>query len=235
MLSGAEITAFIGARAPDPYALLGMHERGGRLWVTTLQPHARTVVALDADGAVIAALPRIHPDGLFDGIVAERGPRFPYRLRVDWDGSPCDLDDPYRLLPLLGATDAWLIAEGSHQHLADVLVAHLPSLDGVAGYRFAVWAPNALRVSVVGDFNHWGGRRHPMRLRRECGVWEIFVPAVSAGNRYKFELLGASGELLSHKADPVAFAAELRPATDSIVSPPRPPATAAGPPATCDL
>ena len=133
-----------------------------------------------------------------------------YRLRVSWDSGTFDIEDPYRFPPLLGATDAWLIAEGNHRALYEILGAHPITVEGVEGCRFAVWAPNARRVSVVGEFNLWDGRRHPMRLRRECGVWEIFLPGVTAGTRYKFELIGADGELLTHKSDPLAFAAELQ-------------------------
>jgi len=122
--------------------------------------------------------------------------------------------------PLLGELDMHLIAEGRHWRLADCLGAHVMTLDGTQGTRFAVWAPNARRVAVVGSFNDWDGRRHPMRLRPECGVWELFVPGVAAGALYKFELLGAGGELLALKADPLARQTELPPATASVVSDP---------------
>ncbi|MGB3290598.1 MAG: 1,4-alpha-glucan branching protein GlgB [Burkholderiaceae bacterium] len=122
--------------------------------------------------------------------------------------------------PLLGELDMHLIAEGRHWRLADCLGAHVVALDGTEGTRFAVWAPNARRVAVVGGFNDWDGRRHPMRLRPECGVWELFIPGVGAGALYKFELLGAGGELLALKADPLARQTELPPATASVVSDP---------------
>jgi 1,4-alpha-glucan branching enzyme len=115
--------------------------------------------------------------------------------------------------------DVWLLGEGTHRRPFEVLGAHPRSMDGVPGTAFAVWAPNAIRVSVVGDFNHWDGRRHPMRLRRECGVWELFLPGVGLGAAYKFELLDRDGQLLPQKADPYARAAEMRPATASIVAP----------------
>ena len=144
----------------------------------------------------------------------------PYRLQVRWaDGHDSLLDDPYRFGPVLGEMDAWLLAEGSHLRPFEILGAMPRTHEGVAGCSFAVWAPNAMRVSVVGDFNFWDGRRHPMRLRRECGVWEIFLPGVDIGARYKFELLSRDGQLLPQKVDPYARQAELRPATASVVAP----------------
>jgi len=131
-------------------------------------------------------------------------------------------DDPARHGPLLGELDLYLIAEGTHLNLADCLGAQVLAVDGVPGTRFAVWAPNARRVSVVGDFNGWDGRRHPMRLRREAGVWEAFLPGVGAGARYKYELLDAGGRLLPLKADPLARRTEPPPGTASVVPDPRP-------------
>jgi 1,4-alpha-glucan branching enzyme len=119
---------------------------------------------------------------------------------------------------LLGKLDMHLIAEGRHWQLADCLGAHVMTREGVHGVRFAVWAPNARSVSVVGDFNDWNGRKHPMRLRQECGVWEIFVPDIGAGALYKFELHGANGGMLALKADPLARQTELPPRTASVVA-----------------
>ena len=127
-------------------------------------------------------------------------------------------EDPYRFGTVLGEMDVWLLSEGSHLRPYEMLGATPRVMDGVAGTAFAVWAPNASRVSVVGDFNFWDGRCHPMRLRRECGVWEIFLPGVGLGARYKFELLSRDGRLLPQKADPYARQAELRPATASVVA-----------------
>ena len=219
MLSPSDIAALVGARATDPFALLGMHARDGQLWVSALLPKAQKVCVLNATGAVVVALRRVHDAGLFDGLVGEGEQCFTYRLLVEWDEIEVELEDPYRFPPLLGATDVWLIAEGKHEHLYDVLGAHPCRVENVEGCRFAVWAPSAQRVSVVGDFNYWDGCRHPMRLRRECGVWEIFLPGVGAGARYKFELVSGTGKLLPQKSDPLAFACELRPATASIVNP----------------
>src|SRR5690606_2309232 len=120
--------------------------------------------------------------------------------------------------PLLGELDIHLLAEGRHERLADCLGAHPCSIKGVTGTRFAVWAPNARSVSVVGDFNNWDSRRQRMRLRPECGVWETFVPGVGAGALYKFEITGREGQVLPQKADPVARRTELPPATASVVA-----------------
>ncbi len=128
-----------------------------------------------------------------------------------------EADDPYRFPPLLTEIDLELLAEGNHLKLYEILGAQPRNVEGVDGVGFAVWAPNALRVSVIGDFNAWDGRRHPMRRRHRAGIWEIFIPGLWAGIPYKFELLGADGKLLPQKADPVAFRQEHPPATASIV------------------
>ena len=129
-----------------------------------------------------------------------------------------EIEDAYRFGPVLGDLDAYLFGEGTHLRLYDVMGAHVRTIDGVDGTAFAVWAPNARRVSVVGDFNDWDGRRHPMRLRLECGVWEIFVPGVGAGARYKYELERSAGDAACRsKSDPLAFYAERAPRNASIV------------------
>ncbi|HEV8021124.1 MAG TPA: hypothetical protein VGP41_07695, partial [Candidatus Lustribacter sp.] len=120
-------------------------------------------------------------------------------------------------VPVLGDLDAYLLGEGTHLRLYDVMGAHVRTIDGVTGTAFAVWAPNARRVSVVGDFNDWDGRTHRLWLRRECGVWELFVPGVGAGARYKFELEDNAGHLLPLRVDPIAFFSETRPQNASIV------------------
>ena len=230
MLTPADIAALADAAHPDPFAVLGMHRSAGGIRVRAVLPRAQRVEVIETStGRALAALAQVHPDGVFDGAVPRRKNPFPYRLRVTWRAAPLEIEDPYRFPLVLGELDIWLLAEGRHARMFEKLGAHPATLDGVAGTSFAVWAPNAQRVSVVGDFNLWDGRRHPMRLRRECGVWEIFLPAVGPGARYKFELLGADGTLLPLKADPIAFAAELRPASASIVS-----ASAVRPPSAND-
>ena len=202
--------------------MAGMHVAHEGVVVRTLLPGALVVEVLDRAGRRVGVLNRQDDSALFTGVMPRRRKPFPYRLRVQWreaDGSPGPLtllDDPYRFPPLLQDTDIWLLADGTHHRPYEWLGAHPDVIDEVAGTRFAVWAPAARRVSVVGSFNQWDGRRHMMRLRHECGVWEIFVPAVGEGDLYKFEVLGCDGQLRI-KADPFAFRAELRPHTASVV------------------
>ncbi len=220
-LDAGEVAALVAGRHGDPFAVLGPHmQADGRLTIRAFLPDARSVQVIDAAaGDAPATLERVHDAGVFAGAVPDCRHPFAYRLRVDWSGDPQDIEDPYRFPPLLRDLDTWLLSEGTHHRPFEQLGAHLAECEGVAGTRFAVWAPAARRVSVVGDFNHWDARRHPMRLRRECGVWELFLPGIGAGERYQYELLGAAGELLPAKADPYGFAAELRPATASVVAP----------------
>jgi 1,4-alpha-glucan branching enzyme len=205
----------------DPFAILGMHADpdAGGLSIRAFQPHASRVEAVDATtGNVVADLARVHEAGFFAGTARGRTDPFPYRLRLTFGDVVTTVDDPYRFGPVLGDLDIYLIAEGKHLRLYEKFGAHACELDGVAGVAFVVWAPNARRVSVVGGFNDWDGRRHPMRKRNEVGVWELFVPGVQLGATYKYELLGPDGDLLPLKADPFAFAAERSPGTASIVA-----------------
>ncbi|MDE2369339.1 MAG: 1,4-alpha-glucan branching protein GlgB [Burkholderiales bacterium] len=218
MLNAAEIDRIRLGRDGDPFALLGPHaDAAGTTWVRAFLPGARAVEIVA--GAHAWPLTQRHVDGVFDGSAGTLAPTDAYQLRVHWaDGGEALIDDPYRFGPVLGDMDAWLLGEGSHLRPYEILGALPCTRQGVDGTSFAVWAPNASRVSVVGDFNLWDGRRHPMRLRRECGVWELFLPGVGSGARYKFELLDRHGALLPQKADPYARQAEIRPATASVVT-----------------
>ena len=220
MLTDRDIDLVRTAQHGDPFAVLGVHvDDVGCLWLRAMLPGAEQAVVLDATtGDLIGTLTRRHADGVFEGpLTATERPN--YRLQVRWsDGSSAIVDDPYRFPPVLGELDVWLLGEGSHLRSYEVLGASLRVMEGVPGASFAVWAPNASQVSVVADFNVWDARRHPMRLRRECGVWEIFIPAVGAGARYKFQIRARNGDVLPQKADPYALQAELRPATASVVS-----------------
>ncbi|MET0383506.1 MAG: 1,4-alpha-glucan branching protein GlgB [Burkholderiaceae bacterium] len=218
MLQDSEIEALLGGRHGDPFAVLGPHAGAdGTVWLRALMPGAQSVEVVAADGdAVHGRLALRHADGFFEGPLAL--PDDAYRLRVQWPGGEVSTHhDPYRFPPVLGETDAWLLREGTHLRPFGILGATVREMAGIAGVAFAVWAPNASRASVVGDFNGWDGRRHPMRLRRECGVWEIFIPGAGPGAAYKYELRGPDGRLLPHKADPFALQSELRPATASVV------------------
>ena len=232
-LQSACVEALIIGRHGDPFAVLGAHGVDGRKVVRALLPGALSVevVAAAASGETkrpLATLTRIHDAGLFEGTVGafdapcDSGAPA-YSLRIVWpaaDGATIvqETDDPYAFGPLLGELDLHLIAEGRHRELGHCLGARVMQVQGVAGTRFAVWAPNAQRVSVVGDFNRWDGRRHVMRRRIEAGVWELFIPQIAAAARYQYEIVGADGALLPLKADPVALATEMPPATASVVS-----------------
>ena len=223
MLTPADVQALVEARHADPFALLGMHaDAAGVLWLRALLPGAVEVAVHEAKpgGRRVAALSQRHPAGLWEGPIPRRRKHFDYRLQVRWrEGSQGRYADAYAFGPLIPDADLHYFGEGSHLRPFTMLGAHAMTAGGVDGVRFAVWAPNARRVSVVGDFNAWDGRRHAMRLRHGGGVWEIFVPHAGLGDRYKFELVSADGKLLPLKADPYARAAELRPQTASIVAP----------------
>ena len=215
-----DIALIRSASHGDPFSVLGPHRTGnGRTSVRAFLPGAEQVlVVATASQRVLATLAIRHEDGFFERVLTS-ALKLPYRLQVRWqDGSEAVLEDPYRFGPVLGEMDVWLLSEGTHLRPFEVMGARLATMEGIAGTSFVVWAPNASRVSVVGDFNFWDGRRNPMRLRRECGVWEIFLPGVQRGARYKFELRARDGQVLPQRADPYAFCAELRPATASIVA-----------------
>jgi 1,4-alpha-glucan branching enzyme len=219
-LGPAALQAVIDGRSLDPFAVLGRHRTASGDVVRVLLPGAFSVTAVARDEPSLRTiLDPVRQSGLFVGQSPGAGP---YILLIDWGGPTQETEDPYSFGPLLGELDVYLLAEGKHQDLADCLGAHPMMVDGVPGVRFAVWAPNARRASVVGDFNTWDGRRHPMRLRHAAGVWEIFVPRLAAGAIYKYELLSPDGAVLPLKADPVAWRAEPPPATASIVDDPAP-------------
>jgi 1,4-alpha-glucan branching enzyme len=210
------VVALVEGRHGDPFSILGDHRVEGERVIRAFMPGARGVdVVAREDGSRIGTLEMAHPAGLFAGPVAAAGP---YRLRIRWPDAVQEIDDPYSFGLLLGELDLHLIGQGTHYQLGRCLGAQAMSCEGVAGVRFAVWAPNARRVSVVGDFNSWDGRRLPMRLRGSAGIWELFVPGIGPGARYKYEIVGPGGNVLPQKADPVARAAEAAPATASIVA-----------------
>ena len=214
------IEAIVHANHGDPFAILGMHQDGPDrpVQVRVFIPGAQRVWVIDsASGDPVAEAEQVHDAGFFVATMPDRRERFRYRLRVQFPLATQEFEDAYRFGNVLGELDIHLLAEGTHLKSYERLGAHPREMDGVQGVAFAVWAPNARRASVVGDFCDWDGRRLPMRKRVEAGVWEIFVPHATIGQRYKFELKGAGGDLLPLKSDPYAFQAEMRPQTASVV------------------
>ena len=218
LLASPQIQALIAATHADPFSVLGLHTLAdGGVVLRALIPGALQVEVLDADSQLlIAKLQMRHADGFFESELSQAPQN--YRLRVQFPDHTVVLADPYSFGAQLSEAELAAFNEGRHLRPNLMLGAHAISCAGVRGVRFAVWAPNASRVSVVGNFNGWDGRRHVMRLRHLAGVWELFVPHVQLGDLYKFELLDRAGTLLPLKADPYARIAQLRPGTASVVA-----------------
>ncbi len=210
------ITALIEGIHADPFSLLGPHEGPEGTFVRAIVPGAETVSVQSLKGAALGKLLQVDERGLFEGKI--RGKPHPLRYCAQAGAHEWTVIDPFSFAPVLGPTDDFLIAEGTHLRLFDKMGAHEIEHQGVRGVHFAVWAPNARYVALVGDFNDWDSRRHPMRARKDIGVWEIFVPEIGKGHAYKFRITAADGTVLPLKADPYAFASELRPATASITA-----------------
>ena len=210
------IAAIMGASHGDPFSVLGPHKVGPNTWeVRAVLPEARAA-SLILDGRNVPFEKR-HNDGFFVARVEGEG-RPLYEIEIEsWDGATSRRYDPYGFGSSIEQYDVAGLREVGTNLVYRILGAQAGRLDGIDGFRFAVWAPNAKKVSVVGDFNDWDGRRHPMRLWQDGGVWELFVPGLEPGGRYKFEIRGPDGALVPLKADPVAFAAEHPPATGSIL------------------
>ncbi len=216
-----EIEAIARGVHKDPFAVLGLHETTKGKVARAFVQHAETLEALAPDGSSLGVMEQIHPDGLFEALLDKSADR-PMRYRAGNIGGQWEVTDPYSFGPVLGPMDDYYIGEGSHLRLFDKLGAHATEFEGVNGVHFAVWAPNASRVSVVGPFNDWDGRRHVMRLRLNTGIWEIFAPGLGPGTIYKFEITDSAGKLLPLKADPLGQQSELRPKTASVVANPAP-------------
>ncbi len=217
-LSPAELTALVDATETCPHRFLGLHALGdGGCVVRCLLPGAVSVEVRDVAAGVGLPMERLHAVGLFERVIPRReGLR--YRLRATYaDGMARELEDPYRFWPTISEDDLFLLGKGDDHRVYHKLGAQLRTLDGVAGVSFAVWAPSARRVSVVGDFNLWNGRAHPMRALGASGIWEIFVPGLAAGTRYKFELVGPHDRTPFLKTDPYGLHFEPSPNHAAIV------------------
>ena len=214
----AELAAFLKASHADPFHTLGMRHAGDFLAVRVFRPDAASVTVVDAGNhARKFEAVKIHPEGFFEAVLPKGTAEFSYTLCLNsHDGQEWETSDPYSFGRILGETDVYLHAEGNHWDLYQKFGAHLTKVDGVEGTIFCVWAPNAQRVSVVGDFNHWDGRVYPMRKLLGSGIWEIFLPGIKEGSHYKFEVKGYHGEICL-KSDPFAFYGQHGLQTASIV------------------
>ena len=229
LLTAAELASFTLATCAEPHSLLGMHKVKGGMLVRAFLRDAVTCSVVELDGpakkgaSATSAAEKLHPmerlseDGLFEVVLPRRKTFFDYQLRVTRpNGEMRQFHDPYRFLPTLGDQDLYLFNEGNEHRAYEKLGAHVRVIDGVSGVAFAVWAPSAARVSVVGNFNAWDGRYFPMRPLGGSGVWELFIPGLGEGELYKFELRTQAGHVIL-KTDPYGTAFEAPPGNAAIV------------------
>lgn len=219
-----QIKLIVNADHWDPFQVLGIHiidlEGKKAVAVRAFLPEAKEAWVMQVPSSRDRAFPmqKIHKAGFFEAIFAEKKKVFPYRIRIkSFDEIISEFYDPYSFMPVLTDFDLHLIGKGSHYKKYEKLGAHIMKINGIKGVHFALWAPNARRVSVIGDFNRWDGRRHPMRILGLSGVWEIFIPGLKEGELYKFEIKSKFNKYIAVKADPYAFYFELRPKSASIV------------------
>ena len=211
-LSNEEIINIVNGRCDDPFAFLGFHKLDNKkksAVIRTFQPFAKEIELIAKDTPMEIPMERIHKDGLFEIFVPEDTTNYKF-LITDFDGNESVVDDVYSFPAIIGEFDNYLLREGNHFELYKKMGAQLTSLNGVDGVSFAVWAPDAYRVSVVGEFNHWDGRIHVMRKHPVSGIWDIFIPHLTEGTLYKFELISKEGRLLPLKSDPYGFYQELK-------------------------
>ena len=220
ILSSSDFEAITRGTHASPHDHLGMHRlKDGGLVVRALLPLAKAVVAVPVESVSKPVIPlrRLGASDLFEGLANQENDLFPYDLAITWgSGEQWRTRDPFSFVPTINDNDLFLFGEGNERRIYDKLGAHPRIIEGVEGTSFAVWAPNAQRVSVVGDFNGWDGRHHPMRVLGKSGVWEIFAPGCGVGSHYKFQILTQDGRLLE-KTDPFGFFFEIAPKTASIV------------------
>src|ERR1700759_2770339 len=214
-----DLEALVRREPPEPHAILGAHASDGGVVVRALRPSAESVTVKPSRGKGVP-MTEIHPGGIFEAEIEGAELPLRYKLKVDYgSGGKVPIQDPYASGPTSGELALLLMGEGRHEELYDRLGAHFREHEGAQGTAFAVWAPAARAVSVVGDFNSWDGRLHAMRLMGSGGIWELFLPEVGPGQRYKYEILTQDGEILL-KADPYAQETEVPPKTASIIHTP---------------
>lgn len=221
VLSKEQIHRILRNDLHDPFTVLGMHQdKGGTLSVRAFLPGAESVKVFPRTktGSAVCTLTKVHDEGVFEGIIPRRKKPFPYDLEVTWhSGETARNADPYSFLPIMTEESRYFYNEGTHERLFDDLGSHVRTIEGVRGTVFAVWAPNAKQVSVVGTFNSWDGRRHPMRMLGASGIWEIFIPGVDNGAVYKYEIKKHEGDHLVLKTDPCGYYQEAPPYHGTIV------------------
>jgi 1,4-alpha-glucan branching enzyme len=214
-----DLDALVRREHPEPHAILGAHPSEGGVVVRALRPSAESVAVKPIRGKSVP-MTEIHPGGIFEAEIEDAELPLKYKLKVDYGSAgKFTIQDPYAFVPTIGELDLHLMGEGRHEELYERLGAHVIEHDGAQGTAFAVWAPAARAVSVVGDFNSWDGRLHAMRSMGTSGIWELFLPDVGAGQRYKYEILTQDGEILL-KADPYAQETEVPPKTASVIHTP---------------
>ncbi|MEW6995581.1 1,4-alpha-glucan branching protein GlgB [Colwelliaceae bacterium MEBiC 14330] len=220
MLDKQQIAAIITAKHQDVFSVLGMHKQpvSNQIVVRTFLPDAQKVEVIDDNNKVVATLDLIDESGLFEGVVAGKVDTFSYVLRVAYQHETMLVNDPYCYPSMINNDDLYLFCEGTHEKVYEWMGAHQCEVDKVKGTHFVVWAPDASRVSVVGDFNFWDGRHHVMRKHPAAGVWEIFLPNVMANTSYKYEIADHNGHIMPLKADPYAVSMQLAPDTASKVA-----------------
>jgi 1,4-alpha-glucan branching enzyme len=215
-----DVDRLLSGAHPDPHTILGPHPVGNVVVVRALRPEADAVTVIRLPDGKRWALDRLHPGGLFGGVLTGADAVPDYHLEVSYGDASFPVDDPYRWLPTLGEVDLHLIGEGRHERLWEVLGSHYRTFETVngpvTGTSFAVWAPGARGLRLAGDFNYWNATLHPMRTLGSSGVWELFVPGVEPGSTYKLQVLGADG-VWREKADPMARRTEKPPLTASVV------------------
>ena len=193
-----EVAGFVAGTHPDPFRILGPHRVGENLVIRVFRPDAKeiSISAIEPPSEKFPAN-RLAPEGFFQAVIPGMKRNQEYQVHVTgWDDSEATVRDPYSYGSFMGDVDLHLVAEGNHAQIYEKFGAHLRTAGGITGVYFAVWAPNAQRVSVIGDFNGWDGRTNPMRRLLGSGVWELFLPHVSEGAHYKFEIRTPSGALL---------------------------------------
>src|SRR5436190_17642811 len=212
-----ELNVFLAGAHPDPFRILGPHRVGDDLVVRVFRPDAKEVAIMLEGKEERFAAERLRPEGFFQATLPETKRSCSYQVHLTgWEGSTAVVRDPYCYGLIMGEVDLHLFAEGNHLRLYDQFGAHLRKIGDEHGVYFAVWAPNAQRVSVVGDFNGWDGRVNPMRRLLGSGVWELFLPGVGEGVHYKFEIRTPRGALLL-KADPFGLFSQHGKETSSLV------------------